>query len=734
MWNDAHMPNDYWVRVYAGVLGKIIGVYLGRPFENWSHERIAEQLGDITGYVHDRLGVPLIVTDDDISGTLTFIRALEDYGYSPDITPAQIGHTWLNYLIENETVLWWGGHGNSTEHTAYLRLKEGVEAPRSGSIELNGQVVAEQIGSQIFIDGWGIVSPGDPHGAAELARRAASVSHDGEAIYGAQVIAAMVAQAFVDSNVDAVLDAGLSVIPNTSTIFQLINQVRTWHATVDDWREARDLLDAHYGYGTYGGNCHIVPNHGLIVLALLYGAGSFDRSMMIVNTAGWDTDCNAGNLGCLLGVMNGLDGLSEGYDWRGPLADRLYLPTADGGRSITDALTESLHLANTALRLHGKAPIVPKGGSRFHFELPGSLQGFTVTDAEAQAGVSLENVAGFSVRGERSLAIRWRDRTPGQAVRVATPTFIPSREVGAFFDQPGYRLLASPTIHPGQQLRAQVAADPGNAVALQVRLVVEHYGANDELIGLHSDSVVVAPGQSAELTWLVPDTGAQPIAMVGVEVLLDQDAANGSIYLDELSWSGAPSASFARPDARVASIEQHRSGPVMWRKAWVDGLDARVRIADRDGWPEPYRLIQNVGRGLLMQGSREWTDYEVRASFTPHLCRTGGLAVRVQGMERYYALLLDADTTRLVRRFEGRDQVLAERAGGWAHGVTYELGLTIQGDRLAAYVDGVNVLNANVQNANDSDSTFSGGGIALVIEEGRIGCDQVRVGPVRAST
>jgi len=30
------------------VLGKIIGVYLGRPFENWSHERIMAELGETT--------------------------------------------------------------------------------------------------------------------------------------------------------------------------------------------------------------------------------------------------------------------------------------------------------------------------------------------------------------------------------------------------------------------------------------------------------------------------------------------------------------------------------------------------------------------------------------------------------------------------------------------------------------------------------------------------------------
>ena len=82
---------------------------------------------------------------------------LPDYDNSRAITAAQIGQSWLNYIIEERTILWWGGMGNSTEHTAYLRLKEGVSSPESGSMALNGQVVAEQIGAQIFIDGWAMV-------------------------------------------------------------------------------------------------------------------------------------------------------------------------------------------------------------------------------------------------------------------------------------------------------------------------------------------------------------------------------------------------------------------------------------------------------------------------------------------------------------------------------------------------------------------------------------------------
>ena len=38
------LDKNFEEKVYAGVLGKIIGVFLGRPFEGWSHERIMREL------------------------------------------------------------------------------------------------------------------------------------------------------------------------------------------------------------------------------------------------------------------------------------------------------------------------------------------------------------------------------------------------------------------------------------------------------------------------------------------------------------------------------------------------------------------------------------------------------------------------------------------------------------------------------------------------------------------
>ena len=156
------LDKTYEEKVYAGVLGKIIGVFLGRPFENWSYERIMKELGPINYYVNDKLDFPLPVSDDDITGTFTFLRAFKDFNYKKDLSAKDIGQTWLNNLIENKTILWWGGRGHSAEDTAYQNLKQGIDAPLSGSIEKNGKVIAEQIGAQIFIDGWALVSPGDP--------------------------------------------------------------------------------------------------------------------------------------------------------------------------------------------------------------------------------------------------------------------------------------------------------------------------------------------------------------------------------------------------------------------------------------------------------------------------------------------------------------------------------------------------------------------------------------------
>ncbi|MEZ4680629.1 MAG: hypothetical protein R2932_41075 [Caldilineaceae bacterium] len=143
-------------------------------------------------------------------------------------------------------------------------------------------------------------------------------------------------------------------------------------------------------------------------------------------------------------------------------------------------------------------------------------------------------------------------------------------------------------------------------------------------------------------------------------------------------------------------------------------------------WPEAYRLVQNEGRGLLMQGSREWTDYQVSATVVPIWRHKRGIAARVQGMKRYYALLLCADQKlRLVKALDG-DTVLAEQDFSWQFGRSYELHLTVEGNTIRGSVDGQELLVAE-----DGERALEGGGVALVIEEGRMACEAVEIQPSR---
>ena len=691
------IPSDYLERVYAGVLGKMIGVYLGRPFEGWTYEQITARLGEINGYVHERVGKPLIVTDDDLTGTFTFLRALADYEYTPNLTPAQIGQTWLNYIIRNRTILWWGGVGNSTEHTAYTRLKSGIPAPRSGSIELNGKIVAEQIGAQIFIDGWGMVAPGDPELAVDLARRAASVSHDGEAIYGAQVIAAMEALAFVESDLTQLLDTAVRLIPSDSTIYRLIAEVRGWYAEESDWRVARSRLADQFGYDKFGGNCHIIPNHGLIILSLLYGNDDLRRSLMIVNTSGWDTDCNSGNVGCLLGIKNGLAGIETISDLRQPLDDRLYLPTADGGRAITDAVQETYAIVNAGRALNELPPLSPKGNARFHFSLPGSVQNFHAEDAN----ITVHNAR---VDNYHSLALNYQlsPHTPGFA---GTDTFIPPSAK----DMPGYELLASPTLYPGQTVRARLLSASDQST-VQAGLYLRYYGPNDDLVRLCSPGQAILPGQSTDLTWEIPGFGSDPIVEVGVCVE-SETATACTLYLDYLTWDGEPQVKWETPQ---------RHGR-MWYRSWVDAVDHYFT-----GVPELCRLAQDEGRGLLIQGTRQWKNIEVEATITPYMAKRFGLAIRVQGLQRYYALLSDGQgKVQLVRVLE-EEAVLAETTYQWGSNEPVRLRLQAVEDELQGWVDETCVITAV-----DPDNKLTEGGIALVIEDGCICIHEVQVQPAQ---
>jgi hypothetical protein len=279
-----------------------------------------------------------------------------------------------------------------------------------------------------------------------------------------------------------------------------------------------------------------------------------------------------------------------------------------------------------------------------------------------------------------------------------TPTFLTPDTVVV----PPYGQAAAPTLYPGQRVRARVVA--GEA-AVRCRLVAHAFDGADARRRLTGPERALAAGESAELTWLVPDTGGQPIADVGLAL------AGGTVHLDYLTWDGAPDVTLTRP----------ADGGTMWRHAWVNAVDAYEAR-----WPEPFRIVQNRGTGLLITGTRDWRDYELTADVEPRLARAAGVAVRVQGLRRYYALrLVERRAVQLVRVL-GTETVLAEQPYGWDFYEPHTLRLGVSGGTLRGEVAGP----AGRAAMEAADTALRGGGVALLIEAGHTATDTVAVRPV----
>lgn len=710
MGSRTSLPPDYLERVYAGVLGKLVGVYLGRPFEGWSHQHIMENLGSVRYYVHNKMSMPLVVTDDDISGTFVFVRALEEHGISPDLSAEAIGKTWLNNVIERRSIFWWGGNGVSTEHTAWLNLKRGIPAPLSGSIKTNGQTVAEQIGAQIFIDGWAMVAPGNPDLAVQLAEAAGSVSHDGESVYAAKLLAAMEAEAFISKDVDHLLDIGLKYVPADSLIARLVKEIREWVKSDGDWEKTRNRIEEVYGYDKFCGNCHVIPNHGLIIMALLYGGHDFHKAMHIINTCGWDTDCNSGNLGCLVAIMHGLASFEGGPDWRGPLADRALISSADGGYSINNATRIAYDVTNLGRKLAGEASLpAPKDGAYFHFSLPGSVQGFEATHSglmphmvKIEQAFDNENLPGLVVHLNGLTNV-------DEPVEVLTDTFTPPEIV----EMRTYDLMASPLVYPGQPITAVVRADQANTALVEVRLRIKAYGQNDNLDSVDGPSVTLTPGEEKTIEWAIPDNmDSQPIQKLGLAISVPEGRLDGSVWLNSLGWSGTPRLTLKRPTKRPCDF---------WRRAWVNGVSNFNKYL-------PYAsfyIAQDIGEGIITHGTRDWTDYTVVAQkLTVHLGAPSGVAARVQGLNRYYALMFTKGSrVVLIKALDDRRIELASSEFDWRLDEPYEVAVTVQGKAIKGMIGGGPILEAE-------DDQYFGGGIGLVVTEGSVSANQFDIAPL----
>jgi len=654
------LPHDYDDRVYAGWLGKCIGVRFGAPLEGWTYEEIRDNLGELDSYLPLPPG-KIFKPDDDTAMPMILIRALGDYGSEP--SAAQLGETWLNYLGDQRGTLWWGGYGVSTEHTAYLNLASGIPAPQSGSIAQNGAAVAEQIGGQIFSDIWGLVAPANPALAADYAARAASVAHDGNGVHGARFIAGMVSQAFVEADPRLLIEIGLSLIPLDSEYARVVRAVRDFHDRhPDDWHAAYRFLADNFGYDRYPGQVHIIPNAGIIVMALLYGEGDFSRTIQIANMGGWDTDCNVGNVGAIMGVAVGLEGIPA--HWREPMNDILVAASIIGSRNLLDIPACADLFCGLGRQIAGSTPLPAR--PRSHFSYPGSTHGFVQRGKRGKI-ISLQQITHEDGGGLRATV---RKLNKKGEVRLFARTYLRPDDLSANY----YGATFSPLIYPGQRVTSRVylPADAPDRLRASLYVWDDNHDQGHQSIGrtLH-------PGQYHDLSFPIPRLHNACLSEVGVVLRTLGDPWTASVVLDHLDWDGPPcySCDFARERAEQGAISQWTFLRGYWRLQ--DGA------YHGSGWAvsESY------------SGDIDWRDITLAVRLTPLVGDHHNINVRVQGTLRSYALGLAPNGRLILYKNDHGYQPVASVDFEWEHRLTYTLTLRAQGSRLLAQVDGQTLMD-----------------------------------------
>ena len=669
-------------KLYAGLIGMDAGMRLGAPVENpfWTYERLQSYYGDIRGYLREQR---YYTADDDVNGPLIFVRALADNAMPETLTSEAVGETWLNYTRRGMGMFWWGGEDASTEHRAYMNLRRGVKAPRSGSIGENGKTAAEQIGGQIFVDTWGLICPGDPARASALAAAAASVSHDGSGVDGARFMAACIAAAYTASSLDEVLDTGLRFLPEKSDYRRVVETVRAYHRAHPaeaDFRACRAMIAREFREEAYPGGYHIVPNAGICILAMLYGKGDLGRSIEISVMCGYDTDCNASNIGTILGVLAGLDGVPERY--RRPINDLVTLSSVSGYLNLVDLSDKAKELGALSCRMYGGAlpngVVCPKPGElRLDFPFPGSTHGLELSD---KAEHTLRIVSGKAHSGMYCAELMTDGKCAGP-VDLSFKAMLTRPDL----HEERYDPVFAAKVSPGQRVSVWMRSEQIAPAAVTVTPFVRRAMTGERVC---MPAAVLPEGEWTEIAFTVPDLGGDAVHDVGWTIAVQPDVAPwvmGRVYVDEITVTGAMDYTV---DFSLQREEFSQLTPFSFNDcAGKREADAMRLTADA----LPY-----MSGAQAYTGNYYLRDTAVAASVTVESGGSGLVLLHGQGTRRYYALGFSAPGECAALRYEDGTVIkLAAVPFAWQPGREYALRAEAKGETLTLSVDGTPVLEAH---------------------------------------
>ena len=495
--------NDYYKKIYASWLGKLIGIRLGAPIENWLGKDVRRMYHPIHNYT---VNYGQFAADDDANGPLFFSSVMEKYNLDT-ITAKAMGEHVLNVVGNHTGFFWWGGKGIATEETAWQNLMDKIPAPESGSIKVNGQAIAEQIGGQIFSDCWGYITLGNVNDAVKLASMMASVTHDGDGIEGAKFVSACIALAWNEKDIYTIITKAKKYLSNTSNYYKLVTEIEDfYHKYPNDSDKCLAYIEDKHSYEHYEGICHILPNTAIMIYGMLYGKNDFDETMRLIAEAGRDTDCNLGNVGSIMGMMLGLEGIDE--KWITPFNDILISSSSIGSKNISTISNTAKYFTKLGCKLYN---IPFSTNNSYDFSLPYSTNGFTVTTNRYSACSLRTN--------SNKLQINLDSVLKKQKILLSKTSYFASDEVYDCRYSPQY----TPLIEIGDTLRFKFS-NPDN-LPLKIKLYYLMDNKKKSHLGTYTFN------ENHELS-LLSSSGSQLIRNITFEITAQEDIKQSFITLD----------------------------------------------------------------------------------------------------------------------------------------------------------------------------------------------------------
>ncbi len=293
-------------------------------------------------------------TQDDLYVEVPFMEAMRDHGVN--VGWYKLGEA----FAASQFPLY---HANAA---ARKNLRAGIAPPMSGHYSNGGE--SDDIDWQIEADFVGMMNPGQPHSAAELAFRVGHVMNYGDGVYGGVFVATMIATAFTADSVHEITEAGRKAVPQGSQYRIVLDEVFAGRDRGETYRQNLEALYAKWGEvdrcAEWGGpkdplNIDAKFNGAFILLGLLYGEGDLAESMRLAMAAGQDSDCNPSNVGSVLGAFYGREAIAAMNDgWISALDSTLVFQTTP--YRLNDLVGMNLELARSVVEMKGGS--APSGG------------------------------------------------------------------------------------------------------------------------------------------------------------------------------------------------------------------------------------------------------------------------------------------------------------------------------------------------------------------------------------